>query len=477
MAPHGDGRCGGPLIGSRVIGNVVWRGSILGGALAALVLIAAACGGDEDSPPAPAAAQAEQTPATSDQAAPERAGPEPGQSAPSQEAVAEEAPGGPGDVDPTPSGGRGLLAGLDTDIRSVELSKIAFDLFNGRSVTLAEASEETILALVDVIPPLDANRALLDEVTAGRVGEVHYIEASEADAVPEDQLVLGYVADDGRAYAFPIGILNLHELVNDTLGGRAVLISYCPLCRSGVVYERVVDGTVLSFGNTSALFQNDLVMFDRQTNSYWFQTGGEAIVGVLTGTRLPVLPSTLIPWAAWRSEHPGTLVLSTQTGFTRNYLRDPFDGYERSVNAGRFPFDVDAEVLNDDRLPLGEMVLGVELGGEARAYPLNMLGDTAVNDEIAGRAVVVFSSASGPSGNAFDPHLDGERLRFRYADGAYEDAETGSRWSLSGLALDGPLAGAQLAALPSRSAFWFSYRSAFPEVVVFDVGGFEAGVS
>ena len=82
-----------------------------------------------------------------------------------------------------------------------------------------------------------------------------------------------------------------------------------------------------------------------------------------------------------------------------------------------------------------------------------------------------------PSGNAFDPHLDGERLRFRYADGAYQDAETGSRWSLSGVALNGPLAGAQLAALPSRSAFWFSYRSAFPEVVVFDVGGFEAGAS
>ena len=234
---------------------------------------------------------------------------------------------------------------------------------------------------------------------------------------------------------------------------------------------------MLSFGNTSALYQSDLVMFDRQTNSYWFQTGGEAVIGPLTGKRLPLLPSSLIPWGAWRAEHPDTLVLSTQTGFPRDYLSDPFDGYERSVNAGRFTFGVDRDVLDDDRLPLDELVLGIEVGEEARVYPLNTLGDAAVNDEIAALPVVIFSSASGPSGNAFDPHVDGQRLRFRFTDGAYRDVETGSLWTLGGRATAGPLAGAQLTALPNRTTFWFSYRSAFPEVLVFDVDGLEGGSS
>ena len=451
------------------------------GALAVSALIAAACGGGGDGDSvAPALVAGAPVADAQAQARTEQAV---AQSGPSDPAPRQ--PGGATDTDAANAsdsadsgdpGGRGVIAGLDTSIRSVELEQIVFDLFSRPGVSLAKIDEATILAFVDAFPPLDANRALLDESVAERVGEVHYTSAAAAAYLPDDRLVPGYVADDGQAYAFPIGILNFHELVSDTLGGRAVLISYCPLCRSGVVYERVLDGEVLTFGNTNALFQNDLVMFDRQTTSYWFQTGGEAVVGPLTGKRLPVLPSTLLPWGAWRAEHPDTLVLSMDTGFNRDCQVDPFDGYESVINAGRFSFPVDDEVANDDRLPLDELVLGLEVGDAARAYPLDTLGDAAVNDEIEGQPVVVFSSANGPTGNAFDPRLDaalaeGERLTFRFADGAYTDEQTGSLWSLGGRATAGPLAGAQLTPLPVRTTFWFSYRSAFPNVVVFEAGG------
>lgn len=447
-------------------------------------MIAACGGGDGEAPPPSPSATSEARPAAQDQAQTSTGNAEaqsPGEPATAAEAATPPAPtAGAGaaeaeaDTDSTvvgEAGGRGLIAGIDTNISSVALGEIHYDLFNGSSISLVEAEEATILRLVDAIPPLDANRALLAPATAQRVGEVVYTPPVENAYLADDALILGYVADDGQAYAFPIGILNFHELVNDTLGGRAVLVSYCPLCRSGVIYERQLNGQVLTFGNSSALFQNDLVMFDRQTNSYWFQTGGEAVVGTLTGARLTLLPSTLLPWASWLAQHPETLVLSTATGFPRDYARDPFGGYAAIVEAGRFPFPVAEDVIADDRLPLEELVLGVEEGGVARAFPLGQLGDAVVHDTIGGVEVVVFSAAEGPTGNAFDPRVGGQSLSFGFDGEAYTDAETGTRWSLSGKALSGPLAGSQLTLLPARTAFWFSYRSAQPEVVVFEAPG------
>ena len=167
---------------------LLWAAGALVGAAA---LIAAACsGGDSDAaqPPAP------------------------------ELAAVTEAP-------PEPSS---VVAGTDTSIRSVELDKISFDLFNGTRVTLPNAPEGLILQLRDVIPPMDANRALLNPSVAERVGSPVYLPAAEAEGasyLPESGLVVGYVAADGQPYAFPISILNCHEIVNDTLGGRAVLIT------------------------------------------------------------------------------------------------------------------------------------------------------------------------------------------------------------------------------------------------------------
>ena len=443
---------------------LLWAAGALVGAAA---LIAAACsGGDSDAsqPPAPEPApQAAEvapaaTPAAEEGAAAQAAEAAAGEDEPELAAVTE--------APPEPSS---VVAGTDTSIRSVELDKISFDLFNGTRVTLPNAPEGLILQLRDVIPPMDANRALLNPSVAERVGSPVYLPAAEAEGasyLPESGLVVGYVADDGQPYAFPISILNFHEIVNDTLGGRAVLITYCPLCRSGAVFERVLEGEVLTFGNTSALFQSDLVMFDRQSNSYWFQTGGEAVVGARTGQRLTLLPSVMMPWSLWVEAHPDTLVLSDQTGFQRPYASNAYVTLASMVDQGFTPYPVDDDVLADLRLPLAELVLGMEVGETARAYPLRSLGTLAVNDELAGQPVVVFINAAREAGAAFDPIVDGERLTFLYEDVAFVDADTGTTWSLDGLGLEGPLAGVQLKRLPARTAFWFSYLSAFRDATI-----------
>ncbi|MFA9565117.1 MAG: DUF3179 domain-containing (seleno)protein, partial [Acidimicrobiales bacterium] len=153
-----------------------------------------------------------------------------------------------------------------------------FDTFDGGSTPpLPESTPELRSRLLDAIPPIDAPT---------------YGDATSGDWLEPDDLVLGYEAG-GQPYAYPFKILNFHEVVNDRLDGLPVLISYCPLCGSGIVYDRRVDGRVLSFGNTSALYESDLVMVDRATGSYWWQVAGEAIVGPLTGTELTALPSTV----------------------------------------------------------------------------------------------------------------------------------------------------------------------------------------
>ncbi len=347
--------------------------------------------------------------------------------------------------------GRGLLGGTDTDKLSVPLEDVHVDTFTAGSIPLSEIDEVTLLALRDAIPPID---------------NPPYDRAEAGVWLNPDDLILGYVDSEDQAYAYPARILDLHEIVNDELGGQPVLISYCPLCRSGIVYDRVLDGQLLSFGNTSALYESDLVMFDRETLSYWFQVGGEAIVGELTGKRLTPLPSITTTWSQWLNLHPDTLVLSRDLGFGRVYDRDGTSNLEELLNAGTFPFPV-TNAAKDGRLEPAALVLGVETGDSRRAYAFDDIGHYAINDTLDGTDIVVMGR-EGTLAAAFIAEADGQQLTFESRNGSFVDRETGSEWSLTGEALSGELAGAQLDLLAVRTAFWFSYASAFPDVDLYE---------
>lgn len=152
--------------------------------------------------------------------------------------------------------------------------------------------------------------------------------ATHADQIlkPKD-IVLG-VEFGGTAKAYPVRILNWHEVVNDDVGEQPVLISWCPLCGSGVVYDPRVDGQRHSFGVSGRLYKRNLLLYDHETDSLWSQLAGKAVTGPLAGTSLRLLPVTETTWSRWKGEHPATLVLSFQTGFQRDYSRDPYRDWQ-----------------------------------------------------------------------------------------------------------------------------------------------------
>ena len=359
---------------------------------------------------------------------------------------------GADDDDPAPTGAEIPAAVVDTSSAIVSPADIHFDTFDGGSVPLSLASNELIIRLLDRIPPID---------------EPVYEGAASEDWLDDDDLILGYVSQSGQAYAYPIKILNFHEIVNDEIDGVPVAVTYCPLCRSGLIFDRRLDGEELIFGNTSALYENGMVMYDRQTGSYWQHVAGLAITGELAGQRLTVLPSTLLPWSGWTDLYPDTLVLTRDTGYERPYTRDSFDdSYAGRVNQGRFPFPV-SEAGRDTRLRSGELVLGLTVGDEAAAFALGRLGVSATSVDVGGEPLVVFVTDSGPAGAAFVPIVDGELLEFTGVDERYVDDVTGSVWSFSGLAVEGPLAGTQLERFPSHTMFWFAHVAAYPETVIY----------
>ncbi len=335
---------------------------------------------------------------------------------------------------------------VDQSLHSVPLEEVYFDTFDGGAVPLSDSTAELRSRLLDAIPPIDL--PVYGEVGAG-------------DWLESDDLVLGYTAGS-QAYAYPFKILNYHEIVNDVLDGVPVLISYCPLCRSAIVYDRRVEGRLLSFGNTSALYESDLVMVDRTTGSYWWQVAGTAIVGSLTGSELDPLPSEVATWADWASRHPDTMVLTRDTGYERPYERDAFASYTDVLDAGRFPFPV-GEAARDTRLPPSALVVGIVLDGGTRAYPIDALTGP-INDDVGGIAVVVFPTDGGAT--VFSAVVDGEALQFQSKEAGFVDVETGSVWTSNGAAISGARAGTQLQAIPSRTTFWFALVGAFPDVEI-----------
>ena len=338
---------------------------------------------------------------------------------------------------------------VDLSKHSVPLDEIFFDTFQpvNRAVPLSKASAELIEELRDAIPPLNNPK---------------YESAAEATWLDDRDVIIGY-ADAGQAWAYPIRIMNFHEIVNDTLAGEPILISFCPLCFSGIGFSRRLENRTLTFGNTSALFESDMVMLDYETGSYWWQVAGRAIVGTLTDKILTLLPSFTGTWGEWRNLHPETQVLSRDTGFPRDYSFDPFRDYPESVNRGKFAFPV-SEAVKDPRLAAGEKVLAVKVGNDAKAYPVAKLGLAAIMDTIGGQSIVVFTNEE--SGAAFKPIAVGRTLTFEVRNKLFTDQETSSIWNLAGQAIDGPLKGAQLPPVPTKTTFWFSIVAAEPGITV-----------
>jgi len=283
------------------------------------------------------------------------------------------------------------------------------------------------------------------------------------------------IGADARAY--PVQILIWHEIVNDTVGGVPVAVTYCPLCNSAIAYDRRAAGRVLSFGTSGLLYNSNLVMYDRQTQSLWPQFSGQAIAGVLAGHQLHPYPMQTVSWAAWRTAHPHGWVLSRDTGYVRDYGTNPYPGRD-SINSQPFLFQGQV----NGRYTAMTRLVGVHHGGAAVAVLLSALRHRRVIDlTLSGQPVVVWwqagtasalSSSTVAGGSdigatgAFSPVVDGRRLHFLPVAGGFRDRETGSRWSVLGHADAGPLTGQNLTPVTHEDTFWFVWAAFRPHTRV-----------
>jgi len=221
------------------------------------------------------------------------------------------------------------------------------------------------------------------------------------------------------------------------------------------------DGQLLSFGNTGSLYESTLLMYDRETDSFWAQIGGRAIEGKLKDKRLEMLPSTTARWKDWKTLHPNTLVLSQNTGFVRNYDSNPYEKYDRKKGALP-PFPVS---LIDKRLEPKELILGLVFDGEKKAYAYNQLGWKVINDKIGNENIVIFTRPKLTS--AFFPELDGEILEFEMINNTIFDKKTKSEWNFLGQAIEGSLKDKKLKSAPVVNSFWFGWVAEYPDTKLY----------
>ncbi|WP_411963530.1 DUF3179 domain-containing protein [Haloferax sp. YSMS24] len=290
----------------------------------------------------------------------------------------------------------------------------------------------------------------------------------EVNVELEDSFEVVGVELDGIARAYPLAILNWHEIVNDTFDGRPVVVTYCPLCGSAVVADRLVQGEPTYFGVSGFLWMSDLVMYDDRTNSLWSQVLATAIRGELTGDTLSLLPATITTWGEWKASHPDTGVLvpppvsgTIRGRQTRRYEVNPYTSYQQSRQIGIFNDEA------DDRMHPKTSVVGVTADGVARAYPFDSVSSAGVvNDDVGTLPVVVAATADGTLA-AYVRRVDGNTVEFE-RDGDVLVAE-GSQWDIvTGRAIDGPHEGTVLTRANDRSPmFWFAWADFNPGTEIY----------
>ena len=226
-----------------------------------------------------------------------------------------------------------------------------------------------------------------------------FVNSGDADFLMKEDRVLG-ISIDGVSKAYPISILNWHEIVNDSIGDVFFTITYCPLCGSGVAFDSSINGQVLSFGVSGLLYNSDVLLYDRETESLWSQLLSKAVTGKHKGTSLKMLPIKHTTWADWKRIHHSTLVLSKNTGYRRSYSRDPYSGYEQSQHL-YFPVFNKAPKKYHPK----ERVLGLVSGKAYKAYPfieLNKHNKENFVDSVNGKSFTIHWNKKEQSGYLLD---------------------------------------------------------------------------
>ena len=300
-----------------------------------------------------------------------------------------------------------------------------------------------------------------------------FVESNAAgtEYLLDEDRVVGLVVD-GAPLAIPLNIFWWHEIVNLNLGAIPLAITHCPLTGSSLGFDRT-NAAGAEFGVSGLLFRNNLVMYDRANpESLWPQMLRGGRCGVRTGTALDMVPVIETNWVGWRTLYPDTRVVSSDTGFGRDYRVYPYGNYDNLNNSTvLFPLQVDR------RRPAKERVLGIPMdpdGGVAFPFgELDALGPlAAVHLDVLGEPTVVFWDRGRQAAMAYSPSAGGQDLTFSFVGNNVVDDQTGSVWRVDGLAVNGPLAGARLEAIPEAFvAFWFAWPAFYPDIEIWTANG------
>jgi hypothetical protein len=316
----------------------------------------------------------------------------------------------------------------------------------------------------DGIPPIDDPR---------------FEVASEVDWIEPEEPVLVLLLD-GEERAYPIQVMIWHEVVNDVVAGHPVTATYCPLCNSGVVFNRQVGDNVLDFGTSGGLYQANLVLYDRQTETLWTQFDGRAVVGTLVGEQLATVPTSMVSWNDYLLDHPDGSVLSRDTRNPKPYGRNPYNAYDQRTApvAGFFTGEP------DKTLPPLERIVGISTTYEALAVPTDSLAKVGVaSTTLGGRPITLWhlpgtasalndaDLASGEdvgSTGVFYAQVAGQPADFKRVERWFVDDVTESTWNILGEAIAGPERGARLESLDHVDTFWFSWATFRVDAVLYD---------
>jgi len=288
----------------------------------------------------------------------------------------------------------------------------------------------------------------------------------QAVFLEDNDVVIGVkIGDVARAY--PHIILDWHEIINDRIGEDYFAITYSPLTGSGIGWNRVINGEPTTFGVSGLLYNNNLIPYDRATDSYWSQMMNMCVAGPLAGYVVETIPVVETSWKTWREMYPQTLVVSTNTGYPQSYGTYPYGNYQNDDEMLLFP------ISNDDhRLPRKERVHGIIIRNQTRVYRFATFPDSiiALNDVLAGEALLVIGSSAGNFIVTYYRRLgDGSLLTFEPTQGQLPAVATdseGNVWSIFGEALSGPRAGQRLVPAKSYNAYWFAWAAFFPEAEI-----------
>jgi hypothetical protein len=278
---------------------------------------------------------------------------------------------------------------------------------------------------------------------------------------PDDKVLAVKVGLAARAY--PIRTMGYHHIVNDTVGGVPIAVTYCTLCHTGLVWSRIVEGRTLHF-HLAGINNGNALLRDEETSSIWQQSTGEAIFGSLKGEQLKLVQSNELSFALWRSEQPQGQVLKPDPKYMAEY--DPKD-WEQHVESTRTVVDTSKSGIGPHQL-----MLGITVAGQSKAYPLGTIfAAKVIQDQIGGSPILVVVGPDAASIRVFEGKVEGDATELTFVRGSGDrlmgDAETGSTWNFQGCAVDGRLAGRCLKEIDAHKDYWFDWMNHHPQSTVF----------